>query len=75
MLARQLAGQIQTDPDSTHVIIAHSHGGNAALRALDTLKLETANVRLVTLATPFLDLFPPAPVASKRVVGVIEFIL
>jgi hypothetical protein len=44
------------DPDTTAVIIAHSHGGNVALRALQHLG-SADRVRVVTLATPFLRVF------------------
>lgn len=38
------------------VIIAHSHGGNVALRALELLGSDARRIRLITLATPFLRL-------------------
>jgi hypothetical protein len=45
------------DPDATAVIIAHSHGGNVALRALQHLESTAGRIRVVTLATPFLRVF------------------
>jgi hypothetical protein len=45
------------DPDATAVIIAHSHGGNVALRALQHLDSKAGRIRVVTLATPFLRVF------------------
>ena len=55
--ARQLAEHIrakQTEyPGSRQVVIAHSHGGNVALRALDQIGDE---IPLITLATPFVEI-------------------
>jgi hypothetical protein len=58
--ARKLADQLRkdlADPDATSVIIAHSHGGNVALRALQHLDSMAERIRIVTLATPFLRVF------------------
>lgn len=54
-LARRLVGQ----PERPKVIIAHSHGGNVAMRALQQMKRGHDNVLgVVCLATPFLQLLP-----------------
>jgi len=58
--ARDLSKQLREDlkdPDATAVIIAHSHGGNVALRALQHLDTMAGQIRVVTLATPFLRVF------------------
>ena len=58
--ARELSQQLRKDlqdPDATAVIIAHSHGGNVALRALQHLNSMADRIRVVTLATPFLRVF------------------
>ena len=58
--ARELSDQLRkdlADPDATSVIIAHSHGGNVALRALQHLDSMAERIRIVTLATPFLRVF------------------
>ena len=58
--ARDLSKQLREDlkdPDATAVIIAHSHGGNVALRALQHLDSKAGRIRVVTLATPFLRVF------------------
>ncbi len=48
---------VADDPHAEHVVVAHSHGGNVALYAIrDEPSLD--NVRVVTLATPFLSLSP-----------------
>jgi hypothetical protein len=61
--AAKLADTLKThlqDPHATPIVIAHSHGGNVALRALCHLE-DTSRVRLVTLATPFLRVFVRDP--------------
>lgn len=59
--AHQLVEHLNTKeseyPGSTHVIIAHSHGGNVALRALDKAELNQ-NVLVATIATPFVEILP-----------------
>ena len=58
--ARELSDQLRKDlqdPDAKAVIIAHSHGGNVALRALQHLDFMADRIRVVTLATPFLRVF------------------
>src|SRR3954451_8770890 len=58
--ARDLSDQLREDlkdPDTTAVIIAHSHGGNVALRALQDLDPKAGRIRVITLATPFLRVF------------------
>jgi hypothetical protein len=58
-LADKLKAHLQ-DRSATPVIIAHSHGGNVALRALSHLG-DANRVRVVTLATPFLRVFVRDP--------------
>ena len=47
------------------MIIAHSHGGNVATRALGYLDIDVSNLPVCYLATPFMQLFP-------RTVGFLE---
>lgn len=58
--ARELVEHIrakQSDyPSSTQVVIAHSHGGNVALRALDQLGVTCDEVFIATIATPFVEI-------------------
>jgi hypothetical protein len=58
--AHQLVEHIrakQSDyPSSTQVIVAHSHGGNVALRALDQLGTMRDEVFIATIATPFVEI-------------------
>src|SRR5262245_16981747 len=49
-----LLSQGQTRPI---ILIAHSHGGNVVLRAL-TEGYSNASTSVITLATPFLRIFP-----------------
>jgi hypothetical protein len=57
-----LADQIRTDQlshlGSTQVLIAHSHGGNVALRALGQLAETNNEIFIATLATPFVEILP-----------------
>jgi hypothetical protein len=65
VLADYLSAEHIEHPQATQLIIAHSHGGNIALRALDHLQkrdasqlygAESANPFVVTLATPFIEI-------------------
>jgi hypothetical protein len=62
--ARELADELRRDledPGAQTIIIAHSHGGNVALRALQHLDSAAGRIRVVTLATPFLRVFARKP--------------
>jgi hypothetical protein len=71
--ARELLEHIrakQSDyPSCTQVVIAHSHGGNVALRALDKLGVTRDEIFIATIATPFVEIFrtEPSPVETKRI--------
>jgi len=64
ILAEHLSTEHAAHPEATQLIIAHSHGGNIALRALYRLQkreawsdsTDTANPLVVTLATPFIEI-------------------
>jgi hypothetical protein len=56
-LSDHLRNELQDDTDARAVIIAHSHGGNLALRALQHLNSMAGQIKVVTLATPFLRVF------------------
>lgn len=66
VLAEHLSAEHAEHPQATQLIIAHSHGGNIAVRALHHLKqrdaspscAESANPLVVTLATPFIEVHP-----------------
>ncbi len=60
-LAEELEKELER-PDVAPVVIAHSHGGNVALRAFEHLKSDPGRIRVVTLATPFLRVFAREPV-------------
>jgi len=58
--AQKLARVLKDDLKSSNaapIVIAHSHGGNVALRAMAHLGADASRVRIVTLATPFLRVF------------------
>jgi hypothetical protein len=44
--------------NANSIVIAHSHGGNVAFRAISKLGSRGASIHLVTLATPFFRAFP-----------------
>jgi hypothetical protein len=63
-LAKYLSAEHAEHPQATQLIIAHSHGGNIALRALHLQKRDApqaygadcVNPLVVTLATPFIEI-------------------
>lgn len=56
-LAKQLERMVQEEPNSLVVIVAHSHGGNIALRAVHVAGPDvTKNVKVATLATVFVQI-------------------
>jgi hypothetical protein len=66
VLAEHLSAEHTEHPQATQLVIAHSHGGNIALRALHHLKkrqapelywAESANPIFVTMATPFIEIY------------------
>jgi hypothetical protein len=67
ILAQNVSDEHAEHPQATQLIVAHSHGGNIALRALHHLQkrdasrlcgADTTNPLLVTLATPFVEVHP-----------------
>ncbi|NPC57830.1 esterase/lipase family protein [Caenimonas soli] len=62
--SRHLQQSVARHPDSTHVVVAHSHGGTVAVEALSNLddqQWPRTNVKaLVCLATPFVYLTRPS---------------
>ncbi len=60
--AQRLAAKLKSLPPEPCLVIAHSHGGNVVLRALE--ELDDAHLRrvaVVTLATPFVEMYLPDP--------------
>jgi hypothetical protein len=57
--ADELNRLLASDPDDANsIVIAHSHGGNVAFRAISKLGSRGARINLITLATPFLRVIP-----------------
>jgi hypothetical protein len=54
-LEQKLLKQIADYPHHQKVVIAHSHGGNIALYALNLIGEEAKHFKVVTMATPFLN--------------------
>jgi hypothetical protein len=57
-LADFLRAGVSEYPGATHFVIAHSHGGNVALRSICATDLEKHIQGIVCMATPFLHLHP-----------------
>jgi hypothetical protein len=90
-VARSLAEYVSAEhvehPQATQLIIAHSHGGNIALRALHHLQMRGdsrcgaggANPFVATLATPFIEIheadFGPRPLYIRLALMVVLWIL
>jgi hypothetical protein len=59
-LAECLSAEHREHPQATQLVVAHSHGGNIALRALHYLQKredpEAAAPLIVTLAAPFVEI-------------------
>ena len=62
LLAEHLCTKQSEYPGSKQVVIAHSHGGNVALRALDRIG---DKIFLITIATPFVEILRTT-LASKE---------
>jgi hypothetical protein len=64
--AQRVAQKLKKLPPVPCLVVAHSHGGNIVLRALEELDDSvTARIRVITLATPFVELFLPHPGARN----------
>lgn len=60
-LQQRLSKDVRQHRGAHHFVIAHSHGGNVALYALNDPRLAKSMSGLVTLATPFLTCEPKNP--------------
>jgi hypothetical protein len=71
--AQELAEHIRAKqfdhPGSIQVVIAHSHGGNVALRALDQPGVTGDEIFITTIATPFVEILPTklSPAEIRRI--------
>jgi hypothetical protein len=71
--AQELAEHIRATqfdhPGSIQVVIAHSHGGNVALRALDQPGVTGDEIFITTIATPFVEILPTklSPAETRRI--------
>jgi hypothetical protein len=83
VLAKQLSAEHAEHPQATQLIIAHSHGGNIALRALHLLhqpdgsrlcEADGPTPFVVTLATPFIEVHQADFGAEPSLVRVAVFI-
>jgi hypothetical protein len=86
-LAEYLSAEHAEHPHATQLIIAHSHGGNIALRAFHHLQMRGgshcgdggADPFVVTLATPFIEIheadFGPRPLYVRIALTLVMWIL
>jgi len=71
--AQELAEHIRAKqfdhPGSIQLVIAHSHGGNVALRALDQPSVTGDEIFITTIATPFVEILPTklSPAETRRI--------
>jgi hypothetical protein len=61
-------------PGSIQVVIAHSHGGNVAVRALDQLGVTGDEIFITTIATPFVEILRAKllPAETRRIYGMLS---
>jgi hypothetical protein len=64
-LARLLVDERRSDHELRQWIVAHSHGGNVALRALQILPKDFTSISVTTIATPFVELRPKKAAAKE----------
>jgi hypothetical protein len=68
-LAEHIRAKQFDHPGSIQVVIAHSHGGNVALRALDQPGVTGDEIFITTIATPFVEILPTklSPAETRRI--------
>lgn len=64
ILGKLLDDDDAQNPAALQLVIAHSHGGNIALDAIRHYRLSETDVHLVTLATPYIDLWSALTVSD-----------
>jgi hypothetical protein len=87
ILADDLSAEHTEHPQATQLVIAHSHGGNIALRAFHHLQMRDGSQHgddgtspfVVTLATPFIEIhkadFGPRPLYIRIALVLVMWIL
>jgi pimeloyl-ACP methyl ester carboxylesterase len=74
--ADELSSLLASDPDNANsIVISHSHGGNVALLAISKLGSRAATIHLITLATPFVRVFPTRRIAYLEELETLSFFL
>ena len=61
LLAERLDALRVAEPSAKRLVIGHSHGGNVCLRAFAYLREPADDLRVATIATPFVELLPGMP--------------
>lgn len=64
-LAKLLDDQVTADPSCHQLLVGHSHGGNIAVDSVRFYRQSTTDIGVVTLATPFVDLWTAMPVRDE----------
>jgi hypothetical protein len=77
--AKRLAESIDTShasaPEGMHVVVGHSHGGSVAMLCLRHVKDEARkNLRVITLATPFMEVYTET-MGGHRIQGLVGLAL
>lgn len=74
-LADDLVRLHSLDPHSTKIVIGHSHGGNIALKSLSYLNPIVPKPLIVTIATPFLQIFEWKRSIMSYLMAAVAFII
>lgn len=74
-LAKLLTDALEAFPEDDFVIIAHSHGGNTALRALHYIGDQAKRVFLITIATPFLQIYVSPKLTRHQPIDSVVFMV
>jgi hypothetical protein len=69
-LTAELDQRLILAPDAEQIVIAHSHGGNVALRARDAMTGDKSRVQIITLATPFIRMTRRALSLADRMLAI-----
>lgn len=75
--AARLADVLQATPERLKLLVAHSHGGNVAIRALQRAGSPKSVLGVVCMATPFLQILPRDPhgILWLRSIGLLSVLL
>lgn len=79
LVAEEIRSQKKFSHKTQQLVIAHSHGGNVALRAVDHLRDEADGLFVATMGTPFVETFEnethAKPTSFWTLIGLSPFIV